>query len=233
MRGLARGLRLRDEEPISHRLVTRAIADAQRQIERRNFRRRRVVLGFDEVLDEQRRVVYGTRRRILEGEEVRERVRGFLGDAVKGLVGRHCPRGAPPGELRELFAALGALYPMGVRLEDVEGAGRAGLEALLLRDAERAYQAREAELGPDRFAELERWVLLSVLDRHWREHLDELDSLHDVLRMVASGQRDPLVEYRRRAVAMFQAMQASLKREVAAYVFDASAQASWEAWAQR
>jgi preprotein translocase subunit SecA len=220
-------LRLPDGTPISHRLVTDAIANAQRQVESWNFQRRRNVLRYDEVLDEQRTVVYGTRRRILEGEQVRERVRGFLAGAVRDLVDRHCPRGARPGELRELFAELRTLYPVGVRQEDVdlERTGRDGLQALLLGDADGAYQAREAELGAERFAELQRRILLLFLDRHWRQHLDEMDALQDVLWMLAIGQRDPLAEYRRRAVATFQAMQASLEREVVPYVFYAPDQA--------
>jgi preprotein translocase subunit SecA len=221
-------LRLPDETPISHRLVTDAIADAQRQVESWNFQRRRNVLRYDEVLDEQRTVVYGARRRILEGEQVRERVRGFLAGAVGDQVGRHCPRGAGPGDwdLRALFAELRTLYPVGVRQQDVdlERAGRAGLQGLLLGDADRAYQAREAEVGAERFTELQRRALLLLLDRHWREHLEEVDALQDVLWMLAIGQRDPLVEYRRRAVATFQAMQASLKRAVVTHVFNAPVQ---------
>jgi preprotein translocase subunit SecA len=221
-------LQLDDDVPITHRLVTRAIANAQRQVESQNFEQRKNVLKYDEVMNKQREVIYETRRAILEGEDLGDQTLGFLGDVVGALVAEYCPQGVYPEEwdLEGLYKGLVQIYPSEVRLDELDlgGVDHAEFEALLLEDAERAYQAREAELGADQLGELERWVLLSVLDRHWREHLYEMDYLQEGIGLRAIGQRDPLVEYQREGFDMFQAMQDSIKREAVAYVFNASIQ---------
>jgi preprotein translocase subunit SecA len=226
-------LQLDDDIPITHRLVTRAIANAQRQVESQNFERRKNVLKYDEVMNKQREVIYETRRAILEGEDLRDQTLDFLGDVVAELVAEYCPEGVYPEEwdLEGLHKAITQIYPTQVDLDGLDRASldRAEFEALLLEDAERAYKAREAELGTDALAELERWVLLSVLDRHWREHLYEMDYLQEGIGLRAIGQRDPLVEYQREGFDMFQAMQESIKREAVAYVFNAPVEAAEEA----
>jgi preprotein translocase subunit SecA len=222
-------LSLPDDVPITHRLVTRAIANAQRQVESQNFERRKNVLKYDEVMNKQRQVIYETRRRILEGgDELRDQTLGFLGDAVSSLVAEYCPQGVYPEEwdLEGLFKAISQLYPTQLDPEtlDLEGLDHNEFENLLLDDAERAYKDREAEFGADLLHALERRVLLTVLDRHWREHLYEMDYLQEGIGLRAIGQRDPLVEYQREGFDMFQAMQDSIKREAVAYVFNASIQ---------
>jgi preprotein translocase subunit SecA len=230
-------LQLDDDIPITHRLVTRAIANAQRQVESQNFEQRKNVLKYDEVMNKQREVIYETRRAILEGEDLGDQTLGFLGDAVAALVAEYCPQGVYPEEwdLEGLYKALIQIYPTEVRLDELDlgGIDHAEIEAMLLEDAERAYRAREAELGTEQLAELERWVLLSVLDRHWREHLYEMDYLQEGIGLRAIGQRDPLVEYQREGFDMFQAMQDSIKLEAVAYVFNAPPEAALEAEARR
>jgi preprotein translocase subunit SecA len=230
-------LSLPDDVPITHRLVTRAIANAQRQVESQNFERRKNVLKYDEVMNKQREVIYDTRRRILEGEDLREQTLGFLGDAVASLVAEYCPQGVYPEEwdLDGLFKAVGQIYPTELGPDSVErdSLDHESFEALLLDDAERAYKAREDELGSEVLAELERAVLLTVLDRHWREHLYEMDYLQEGIGLRAIGQRDPLVEYQRDGFDMYQAMQDAIKREAVAYVFNASVQVAEEAEERR
>jgi len=226
-------LQLDDDIPITHRLVTRAIANAQRQVESQNFERRKNVLKYDEVMNKQREVIYETRRAILEGEDLRDQTLGFLGDVVADLVAEHCPEGVYPEDwdLEGLYKAIIQIYPSEVAFHELDRdtLDHAEFEALLLDDAERAYKAREDELGPDQLAELERWVLLSVLDRHWREHLYEMDYLQEGIGLRAIGQRDPLVEYQREGFDMYQAMQDSIKREAVAYVFNAPVEAAEQA----
>jgi preprotein translocase subunit SecA len=187
------------------------------------------VLKYDEVMDKQRQVIYDTRRRILEGgDELRDQTIGFLGDSVSGLVAEYCPQGVYPEEwdLEGLFKAIAQLYPTQLDPEtlDLDGLDHASFEAMLLDDAERAYKQREAEFGADLLHAFERRVLLTVLDRHWREHLYEMDYLQEGIGLRAIGQRDPLVEYQREGFDMFVAMQDSIKREAVAYVFNASIQ---------
>jgi preprotein translocase subunit SecA len=226
-------LSLPDDVPITHRLVTRAIANAQRQVESQNFEQRKNVLKYDEVLNKQRQIIYDVRRKILEGADLREQTLGFLGDVVANLVAEYCPQGVYPEEwdLDGLFTALNATYPATVTRDDLdlEAIDHAELEAILLEDAERAYQAREDELGPELLGLVEREVLLRLLDYRWREHLYEMDSLQEGIGLRAIGQRDPLVEYQREGFDMFQAMQDAIKAEAVTYVFNTSVQVVEEA----
>jgi preprotein translocase subunit SecA len=226
-------LSLPDDVPITHRLVTRAIANAQRQVESQNFEQRKNVLKYDEVLNKQRQIIYDVRRKILEGADLREQTLGFLGDVVANLVAEYCPEGVYPEEwdLDGLFTALAATYPATITRDDLdlEAIDHAELEAILLEDAERAYQAREDELGPELLGLVEREVLLRLLDYRWREHLYEMDSLQEGIGLRAIGQRDPLVEYQREGYDMFQAMQDAIKAEAVTYVFNTSIQVVEEA----
>jgi preprotein translocase subunit SecA len=226
-------LSLPDDVPITHRLVTRAIANAQRQVESQNFEQRKNVLKYDEVLNKQRQIIYDVRRKILEGADLREQTLGFLGDVVANLVAEYCPQGVYPEEwdLDGLFTALAATYPATVTRDDLdlEAIDHAELEAVLLEDAERAYQAREDELGTELLGLVEREVLLRLLDYRWREHLYEMDSLQEGIGLRAIGQRDPLVEYQREGFDMFQAMQDAIKAEAVTYVFNTSVQVVEEA----
>jgi preprotein translocase subunit SecA len=235
--GLMDRLSLPDDVPITHRLVTRAIANAQRQVESQNFERRKNVLKYDEVMNKQREVIYDTRRRILEGEDLGEQTRNFLIDVVSAVFAEYAPPGVYPEEwdLDGLFTTLGTVYPVGVDKEaiDLTTTDHAELEAILLEDAERAYKERETELGVELLGELERAVLLTVLDRHWREHLYEMDYLQEGIGLRAIGQRDPLVEYQREAFDMFQNLQEAIKREAVAYVFNASIEVAEQAEEQR
>ncbi len=226
-------LSLPEDVPITHRLVTRAIANAQRQVESQNFERRKNVLKYDEVMNRQREVIYDTRRRILEGEGLGDQTRVFLTDVVSDVFAQYAPLGVYPEEwdLDGLFTTLGTIYPVAVNKDEIDlgTVDHAELEALLLEDAERAYKEREAELGQELLAELERAVLLTVLDRHWREHLYEMDYLQEGIGLRAIGQRDPLVEYQREAFDMFQGLQETIKREAVAYVFNASVEVAEQA----
>jgi preprotein translocase subunit SecA len=230
-------LNLPEDVPITHRLVTRAIANAQRQVESQNFERRKNVLKYDEVMNRQREVIYDTRRRILEGEDLSEQTRTFLTDVASSVFEQYAPLGVYPEEwdLDGLFTTLSTIYPVAVVKDkvDLTAVDHAELQAQLLEDAERAYKEREAELGQELLAELERAVLLSVLDRHWREHLYEMDYLQEGIGLRAIGQRDPLVEYQREAFDMFQALQETIKREAVAYVFNASVEVAEQAEEQR
>jgi len=230
-------LSLPEDVPITHRLVTRAIANAQRQVESQYFERRKNVLKYDEVMNRQREITYETRRRILEGEDLREQTFGFLGDVVGTLFAEYCPQGRDPEEwdLDGLEKALTQLYRPGIRFDELDLAslGRAGLEALLLEDAERAYMAREAQLGRDVLGELERAVLLTVLDRRWREHLYEMDQLGHAIGLYAIGRRGPLIEYEREGFDMFHAMRDSIKLETVAYILNASVEVAEDAESSR
>ncbi len=218
-------LKLPEDLPIEAKMVSKAVQRAQGQVEARNFEIRKNVLKYDDVMNEQRRVIYAQRSTVLEGpdDKVAEIAEDFVEDAVKGLVAIHAPDGVYPEEwtLDELWTALEQIYDVGVdrATVDTEDITHARLEELLLDDAMARYEERERDLGPDVLRLVERRVILSVVDRVWREHLYEMDHLRDGIGLRAVGQRDPLVEYQREAYDAFAGMMARIKEEAAGYFF--------------
>jgi preprotein translocase subunit SecA len=221
-----------DDVPIEHRMVTRAIASAQSQVEARNFEIRKNVLKYDDVLNRQREVIYSERRKVLEGADLHEQVRHFINDVVAEYVVAETGEGyADDWDLDKLWTALGTLYPVGITVEDVvteAGGGSSVTQPMLVRelqaDAQVAYDRREEQLGDELMRELERRVVLSVLDRKWREHLYEMDYLQEGIGLRAMAQRDPLVEYQREGYLLFQAMLDAIKEESIGFLFNVEVQ---------
>jgi preprotein translocase subunit SecA len=218
-----------DDVPIEAKMVSKAILSAQTQVEGQNFEIRKNVLKYDEVMNRQRVVIYDERRRVLEGEDLHEQIRTFLDDTVEGYVVAETSEGYPEDwDYDRLWTALNTLYPVSVSADQVaetSGGGKAGLSqeflvAELQSDAQLAYDLRERELGEDVTRELERRVVLSVLDRKWREHLYEMDYLQEGIGLRAYSQKDPLVEYQREGYELFNAMMDSIKEESVGYLFN-------------
>jgi preprotein translocase subunit SecA len=231
-------LNIPDEVPIESKMVTRAIRSAQTQVEQQNFEIRKNVLKYDEVLNKQRTVIYAERRRVLHGDDLHEQVRHMVDDVIRGYVEAATAEGyAEEWDLEELWKALKTLYQVGVTIDEVEAAGGGGreglsaefLEAELIADAQAAYDRREEGLGtlPEGepiMRELERKVVLSVLDRKWREHLYEMDYLQEGIQLRSYGQRDPLVEYQREGFTMFTTMMDAIKEESVQLLFNLEVQ---------
>ncbi|MER7056175.1 preprotein translocase subunit SecA [Streptomyces sp. NPDC000351] len=221
-----------DDVPIENKMVTRAIASAQSQVETQNFETRKNVLKYDEVLNRQREVIYGERRRVLEGEDLQEQIQHFTNDTIDAYVQAETAEGFPEDwDLDRLWGAFKQLYPVKITVEELEEAAgdRAGLTADYIAesikdDVQEQYQAREAQLGSEIMRELERRVVLSVLDRKWREHLYEMDYLQEGIGLRAMAQKDPLVEYQREGFDMFQAMMEGIKEESVGYLFNLEVQ---------
>jgi preprotein translocase subunit SecA len=217
-----------DDVPIESRMVTRAIASAQSQVEGRNFEIRKNVLKYDDVLNRQREVIYGERRRVLEGADLHEQIRLFIDDVVRAYVTAATAEGfADDWELEQLWHAMKSVFPTSITLEDViqeVGGDRSAVTQEMLineltADAQLAYDRREKQLGDDAMRELERRVVLSVLDQKWREHLYEMDYLQEGIGLRAMAQRDPLVEYQREGFLLFQAMTEAIKEESIGHLF--------------
>ncbi|WP_338537782.1 preprotein translocase subunit SecA [Janibacter terrae] len=221
-----------DETPIAGKMLTKSIEGAQSQLEGQNYETRKNVLKYDDVLNRQRTVVYDERRRVLRGEDLEEQVRHFMTDVVGGYVDAETVGGfSEDWDLERLFTALKAIYPASLTpAQLIEGAGSlAALNAQSLREAivtdiHEAYDRREAELGEPVARELERRVVLSVLDRKWREHLYEMDYLKEGIGLRAMAQRDPLVEYQREGFQLFEAMNEAIKEESVGYLFNSEVQ---------
>ncbi|SDK58972.1 preprotein translocase subunit SecA [Actinopolyspora mzabensis] len=228
-------LKVPDDVPIEHKMVTRAIRSAQTQVEQQNMEIRKNVLKYDEVLNQQRSVIYTERRRVLEGEDLREQVEHMIEDVVSAYVKGATSEGySEDWDLPQLWTALKTLYPISIHWEDIaEEDGDLSSKKVndaVLADAKRAYDAREAEIeemvGEGGMRELERRVVLSVLDRKWREHLYEMDYLKEGIGLRAMAQRDPLLEYRREGFDMFNAMLEALKEESVGYLFNVHVEAA-------
>ncbi|GGX90222.1 preprotein translocase subunit SecA [Streptomyces fructofermentans] len=221
-----------DDVPIENKMVTRAIASAQSQVETQNFETRKNVLKYDEVLNRQREVIYGERRRVLEGEDLQEQIQHFTDDTIDAYIDAETAEGfAEEWDLDRLWGAFKQLYPVKVTVEELEEAAgdRAGLTAEFVSesikdDIHEQYAAREAQLGSEIMRELERRVVLSVLDRKWREHLYEMDYLQEGIGLRAMAQKDPLVEYQREGFDMFTAMMDGIKEESVGYLFNLEVQ---------
>jgi preprotein translocase subunit SecA len=214
-------------------MVSNAIRSAQTQVEAQNFEIRKNVLKYDEVLNRQRSVIYEERRRVLEGADLHEQVRHMINDVIEGYVTAATSEGfAEQWDLDQLWTALRTLYPLSLTIEELEeasGGDRAGLTAEFIleevtADAQAAYDRREQQLGAEVMRELERRVVLSVLDRKWREHLYEMDYLQEGIGLRAMAQRDPLVEYQREGFDLFAAMMDGIKEESVGYLFNLDVQ---------
>ncbi|MDC8981944.1 preprotein translocase subunit SecA [Mycobacterium marinum] len=232
-------LNLPDDVPIEAKMVTRAIKSAQTQVEQQNFEVRKNVLKYDEVMNQQRKVIYAERRRILEGENLQQQAKDMLTDVITAYVDGATVEGyAEDWDLDALWTALKTLYPVGIKADtlmrrdqdsDHDDLTREELLEALLQDADQAYAAREAELeelaGEGAMRQLERNVLLNVIDRKWREHLYEMDYLKEGIGLRAMAQRDPLVEYQREGYDMFMAMLDGMKEESVGFLFNVSVEA--------
>lgn len=217
-----------DDLPLESKIVTRGIASAQAQVEARNFEIRKNVLKYDDVLSRQRSVIYTERRRVLEGEDMHEQVQHFLTDVITAYVQGATSEGSSDSwDLDALWTALRAVYPVSITVDEVvEQAGGPNrvtaelLETELLSDARHAYAEREETLGEENMRQLERRVVMSVLDRKWREHLYEMDYLKEGIGLRAMAQRDPLVEYQREGFQLFSAMTDAIKEESVGFLFN-------------
>ena len=224
-------MKIPDDVPIENKRVTGAIASAQSQVEAQNFETRKNILKYDDVMSRQREVIYAERRKVLEGADLQDQVRTMITDTVTGYVDGATDGFPEQWDLDQLWTALRTLYPVTVTVEELEeqvggreNLSRDQLVESLTDDALTAYERREDELGAPVTRELERRVVLSVLDRKWREHLYEMDYLREGIGLRAYSQRDPLVEYQREGYDLFSAMMDGIAEESVGFLFNLDVQ---------
>ena len=221
-----------DDTAIESKLVSRAIQSAQSQVEARNAEIRKNVLKYDDVMSRQRDAIYSDRRHILEGDDIQNRVDSFLEDVISDVVSQHIIEGSGKDwDFEALWSDLKSIYPVGLEIAEVlaEAGNRNKLTKSwitreLLSDARIAYQRRTEQVGEEAMRELERRVVMSVIDRKWRDHLYEMDYLKEGIGLRAMAQRDPLVEYQREGFGMFQQMMGGIKEEAIAFMFNLEVQ---------
>ena len=221
--GIMDRLGIEEDMPIEHNLITRSIETAQKRVENRNFDIRKHVLEYDDVMNQQREIIYRQRRQVLLGENLKEVIQQMIRDVVERTVESYCPEGVHREEwdLAGLLQQAADLFLPGHALtpEDFSDTGRQHIKDDLTGRALAAYEAREAELGPEMMRELERVVLLRMVDEKWMDHLDAMDQLREGIGLRAYGQKDPLIEYKFEAYEMFQNMIASIQEDVVRYIY--------------
>ncbi|MEU3452790.1 preprotein translocase subunit SecA [Micromonospora sp. NPDC006766] len=221
-----------EDVPIESKMVTRQIKSAQAQIEGQNAEIRKNVLKYDEVMNKQRQVIYAERLRVLNGEDLSDQVRNMIDDVITAYVTGATSDGyAEDWDLDQLWSSLKQLYPVGITVAELEDevGSRAGLDhdfllARLKEDANAAYDRREEQLGEEAVRQLERMVLLQVIDRKWREHLYEMDYLQEGISLRAYAQRDPVIEYQREGFDMFATMMDGIKEETVGFLYNLEVQ---------
>ncbi|MEO6998041.1 MAG: preprotein translocase subunit SecA, partial [Terracoccus sp.] len=223
---------MEDDVPIESKMVTNSIQKAQGAVEAQNYEIRKNVLKYDDVMNRQRQVIYDERRAVLRGQDLHDQLRMFVNDVVGSYVNAATAQGfAADWNLEHLWDALRQVYPVSLTIEQVDdwAGGRQLVTAELLReqlmsDAHTAYDHREESLGETTMREVERRVVLSVLDRKWREHLYEMDYLQEGIGLRAMAQRDPLIEYQREGFQLFEAMMEAIKEESVSHLFSVEVQ---------
>jgi preprotein translocase subunit SecA len=221
-----------DDMAIESGVVSKAIASAQSQVEARNAETRKNVLKYDDVLNRQREAIYSDRKLILSGDDLTGRVDTFLEDVITNIVDSQIVENAGTDwDLETLWADIKTIYPIGITVEEVLAeAGtrsrltKAWLAREILADARIAYAKRSESVGEAAMHELERRVVLSVVDRKWRDHLYEMDYLKEGIGLRAMAQRDPLVEYQREGFNMFTQMMGAIKEEAIGFLFNLDVQ---------
>ncbi|MFP3914305.1 MAG: preprotein translocase subunit SecA [Actinomycetota bacterium] len=213
-------LKIPDEMPIEHKWVNNAVERAQRQVESQNFEIRKNVLKYDEVMNRQREVVYDWRASILDNQAGDELVDDWIEHVVAGTV-LDVVGESPPStwDWEELDRELTQIYPTELGPETFQGGNADDLADAAVEEALNAYDEREKELGTDTLRQVEKSVMLSVIDNKWRDHLSDMDYLRAGIGLRAMGQRDPLTEYQREAYDMFQDLVESVKRDSVRYLF--------------
>ena len=214
---------LEEDEPINSRMVSNAIQKAQKRVEARNFDIRKYVLEYDDVMNQQRKVVYDQRRKILEGEDMKDQILSMVDNIIeKGMETYADPKLYPEewdfdGLLK--YAEKFFLAPGDLKLEEIEDMSREEVEDKLKTMAHETYNAREESIGSPMMRELEKAVMLKVVDSKWMEHLDDMDMLKEGISLRSYGQRNPIVEYKVEAFDIFEEMQQAMMETIILYLY--------------
>ena len=217
-----------EDSALDSKIVSRAIATAQANVEGRNAEQRKNVLKYDDVLNRQREAIYKDRGRILHGDDLKEQISGFVDEVLTTIIDARVSEGhAEDWDFDELWSALKQVYPISITVDDLaEDAGdrtkitRDQIVKEVLADAHLIYEEREKSVGEESMREIERRVMLSVIGERWPEHLYEMEYLKEGIGLRAMAQRDPLVEYQREGYDMYQAMLGAIREETVTYLFN-------------
>ena len=214
-------LGMKEGEPIEHKMVTSSIADAQKRVEGMHFDSRKNLIEYDDVMNQQRKAVYGLRRKILEGKKLKELVYDLVEETIIDSTMRHCPEKAPPSEWKPKDVEKDMMETLGVAI-DLNGVrDRDTIMDKCFKDAERYYEAKEGSLGPDILRQIESYLYLQVIDEAWKQHLSTMDHLREGIHLRSYGQKDPKQEYKKEGYNLFIGMKARVRDETLDKIFKA------------
>jgi len=223
--GIMQKLGLPEDMPIEHSMISKSVERAQRQVEDQNFQIRKHILEYDDVMNKQREVVYEQRKSCLEKDDLHKQVLDIIEDVIRGTVEIYTNKNTYPEQwdLDGLFSDISKIIPISWGKDDLDlhSLKQEELYQKLLDSAKQIYKEREKELGPGVLHELERQIMLQVVDHRWREHLYEMDYLKEGIGLRAIGQRDPLVEYKREAFGMWKTTMYGIREDFVKYIFHA------------
>ncbi|MFC2740748.1 MAG: preprotein translocase subunit SecA [Selenomonas sp.] len=224
--GIMDRLGMDEDEPIEHAIITRSVEHAQKKVEARNFDIRKHVLEYDDVMNQQREVIYGERRKILKGENLRDNILAMVKHIIKDEMAQYANEKLYPEEwqLDALIEDAEKVYAPKGRLKkaELEALARDEIQEELEKVAEEGYKNRELMFGEENMRELEKVVMLRVVDQKWMDHLDHMDMLREGINLRAYGQRNPLVEYKIEALTMFEEMEAAIMDQIASLMYHVS-----------
>lgn len=219
MLSMFNALKVPDNEEIQHKMLSSAIEKAQKKIEGNNFGIRKNLLEYDRVNNEQREIIYSERRRVLDGENMRDVIMKMISDTAENVVDMcisddHSAAEWNIAELNQVLIPIFPMQPIELDENQQKHFHKADLKQMIKQDAVKLYEAKEAEFAnPEQIREIERVVLLKIIDKHWMDHIDDMDQLRQGIGLQAYGQRDPLVEYKMNAYEMFENMTESIKED--------------------
>lgn len=220
--GLMDKLGMDDSAPIESKIVSRSIEAAQKRVENRNFEIRKHVLNYDDVMNKQREVIYSQRRAVLMGENLKEQIMEMIQKVISDTIARYSSESPYPEEwdLVSFLEYCENVFLPGHRLtrEQIANLSKEEVEELLLKEVKELYESREAQFGSELMREIERAVVLQIVDTRWKDHLDAMDMLREGIGLRAYGQRDPLIEYRNEAYEMFQGMIEAIQEDIVTYI---------------
>lgn len=224
--GLVETLGMEEDMPIEHNLLSKSIENAQKRVEARNFDIRKHVLQYDNVMNKQREVIYGQRRQVLMGEDIKDYIMDMIEEVVSDGVNAYTVGSQYPEEwdIAGLLEYLQSIFlpKRAMKREQIEGMDREELKEALVDKAFKLYEAKESEIGSENMRELERVILLRVVDTKWMDHLDAMDQLRDGISLRAYGQQDPVQAYQIEGFDMFQELIKSIKQDTIKYIFNVS-----------
>ncbi|MFL5917276.1 MAG: preprotein translocase subunit SecA [Gaiellaceae bacterium] len=226
IKNIMQRFKIPDDQPMEAKILSNQIEGAQKKVEEQNFVARKNVLKYDDVMNRQRVVIYEQRRAVLEGENMKEQVLEWIDEVIERTVEQFTEEEyAEEWDLEALVKQMALLYETEVTADELrEDLGQVSRESLVEEfqdDARDAYAAKEEELTPELMRELERFVILQVVDQRWREHLDAMDYMREGVHLRAMAQKDPLVEYQHEGHIMFTALGAAIHEEVVLTLFHA------------